>query len=391
MKHFLLRSGFFLSILIIYLVSCKGSEPSSEEADKYLVEATSVGTFTKDQVVSQLSSIYGALVQYGVKTYRITYNTTNTDGTTIQASGALIIPAIESAVPMVSYQHGTISSDSQAPSYFGTTTDSQFITMMASLGYVIVAPDYIGYGASNAYPHPYEHRSSLAQASLDLLRAAKEYFKKNNTSSWDGRLYLTGYSEGGYATMSLYKKMQDETSSEFNLRAVSVGSGAYNKTAFMNYLVNTSTGTTVEYNRLYAWVLTTYNRVYELNRSMSYYFKEPYASQIEANVSTASLGVSFNTIFTDSFKTALNDGTDTAFINAVKDNDVYDWKPNTTLWMYHGTADDLVPYFNSETAYEAMVAQGSTVVTFFPQTGLDHSTNITPYALGTLNMVSSVE
>ncbi len=385
------------------LLSCgKSPNPEPAEPDKYLVKAEAIDSLSVNEVRTQvgaMNALYASFVRYGVKAYRITYKTKNTDNQEIEASGAVVIPLIgtnDKAVPMISYQHGTIATESQAPSNFNPAgTDSKLVILLSALGYVSVAPDYIGYGVSKNLPHPYEHRQGLSQASLDLLRAAKEYFAKKDTRYWDKRLYLTGYSEGGYATMSLLKKMEEEASGEFNLRAVSVGSGAYNKTEFMKYIVNNQATTTVGYNRLYAWVLLTYNRIYGLNRPASYYFKEPYASQIPAQVknltdlSALNINTSISNTFTDSFKKALNDGTDTAFLNAVKDNDVYDWKPNTTLWMYHGTADDLVPVLNSQTAFNAMKAKGATKVKYTPLTGKDHTTAVQDYALGTLEMLGT--
>lgn len=35
-------------------------------------------------------------------------------------------------------------------------------------------PDYLGYGASSNYPHPYEHRETLASTSFDMIMAVKE-------------------------------------------------------------------------------------------------------------------------------------------------------------------------------------------------------------------------
>lgn len=70
-----------------------------------------------------------------------------------------------------------------------------------------------------------------------MLLVAREYIKKQPVIRWDSRLYLTGYSEGGFATMLLYKKLQDKVPTEFNLRGVSCGAGAYDKTSFMKALL----------------------------------------------------------------------------------------------------------------------------------------------------------
>ncbi|RYF59285.1 MAG: phospholipase, partial [Cytophagaceae bacterium] len=97
--------------------------------------------------------------------YRVTYTTTNTDGTSITASGALLIPTVNAgtAIPLLSIQHGTITSDDGAPSNYQSGSEAYtFGSVFASQGYIIAAPDYIGYGASKDLPHTYEHRNGLA-------------------------------------------------------------------------------------------------------------------------------------------------------------------------------------------------------------------------------------
>ena len=366
------------------------------EADQYLVSSTSVATLTKDQLAAQtaaVSPVYAVLLRQGIAVVKLVYNTKNWDGDAIQASGLLLIPNTSDAVPMISQQHGTIFSEADAPSNFGPGSEAyQFATVFASVGYIIACPDYIGFGASKNLPHTYEHRASLAQASLDMLRAAREYISRHKDIHWDSRLYLTGYSEGGYATMSLYKKMQDEVPAEFNLRAVSCGAGAYDKTNFMRALLTQKSAGVAHWNRAFLWVLLTYDQLYKLNRPLSSYFKEPYLTEIQAKRQLATLDVSFDEVLTDAFKTGILNGTDTAFLKAVADNDIYDWKPVTTLHLYHGDADPQVYYLNSKRAYEAMQTQGvGKTVQLFTSTGKTHAQTIPDWLIGTYTLFTTVQ
>ncbi|GAB3163903.1 alpha/beta hydrolase family protein [Telluribacter humicola] len=378
---------------LLFLPGCDRDNPITTPQNKYLVESKQVIEFSKEQLSQQLSALsplLAGLVRNGVKVHRITYKTKNTDGTDITASGAIILPSTTEAAPMISVQHGTIRSDSEAPSNFSPGTEAYYAgSLFSALGYIIVYPDYIGYGASKDLPHPYEHRESLGSASLDMLRAAKEFLKEQKDIKWDERLFITGYSEGGYATLALQQKLEQEAAGEFNLRASSAGSGAYNKTAFMNYLINNQTSGVASRNSLYLWVLLTYDRIYGLNRPASYYFKEPYATQIQQRGKDAVINVSLSDIMTDQFKQGLADGTDKAFLDAVADNNVYDWKPVTPTRLYHGDSDRLVFYFNSQNAYDAMIKHGATNVSLFPIKGGDHDTSIDKFLLGTLEFFTS--
>jgi len=124
---------------------------------------------------------------------------------------------------------------------------------------------------------------------------------------------------------------------------------------------------------------------------MSYYFKEPYASQVAASGKDASISVSLNQAFTDSFKQAVNDGTDKGFLAAVQDNDIHDWKPRTRTQLYHGDADEIVFYLNSKNAYEAMQKRGATNVELITMPGATHATGVVPFITGTYSFFGSIQ
>lgn len=384
-------------LLLVAPAGCsevESTDAAVQAPARTLVSGSLIGQYSKAQLQSRytgVSAVFQLLIRYGVRAYRIEYNTTNTDGKAIRASGALIVPDVATPLPMLSLQHGTITSDSEAPSYYGSGSEAnQFGSVFASQGYIIAAPDYIGYGASKDVPHTYEHRAGLATASLDMLRASREFLADKNVN-WNGRLFLAGYSEGGYATMALQKKIEEETGDEFNLVASSCGAGAYDKPAFMREIINNSTSGVASINRLYIWVLQTYDRIYGLNRPMSFYFKEPYATQIARNGINANISVSLNQTFTDAFKQGINDGTDTAFIDAVADNDIHDWKPRTPTRLYHGDADNTVFYLNSVNANDAMQKRGATNVTLVPVRGANHGTALLTFITGTYDFFSRVQ
>ena len=395
-----LKSAHFVYVtffIAVCLSSCRSSTTDPQPvADQYLVSSSSIATITKDQLVAQASAIspvYALLLRQGISVVKLVYKTKNWDGTAIQASGLVIVPNTTDAVPMISTQHDTIFTEAEAPSNFGTESEAyQYATIFASTGYIMVCPDYIGYGASKNLPHTYEHRASQAQTCLDMLRAAREYIKGQSAIRWDSRLYMAGYSEGGSTTMALYKKMQDEVPTEFNLRAVSCGAGAYDKTNFMKALLTQPSAGVAQWNRAFLWVLLTYDQIYKLNRLLSFYFKEPYLTDIQKNRQLATLNASFDQVLTDSFKAGILNGTDTAFLSAVADNNIYDWKPQTTLQLYHGDADPQVYYLNSQNAYDAMQARGAgKTVQLFTSKGKTHIQTISDWLAGTYGLFTSVQ
>ena len=394
--------SFFILLLAGFMVLAApvGCRQSGENdtvvpaSARTLVSSSLIGEYSTAQLRNRFSGVNAPLqffIRYGIKAYRIEYTTTNTDGKSIKASGALIVPDVPTAAPLLSMQHGTILSDADAPSNFGSGSEAySFGSVFASQGYIIAAPDYIGYGASKDLPHTYEHRNGLATASLDMVRAARDFLADKNIN-WDKRLFIAGYSEGGYATLSLQKKIEEETGSEFNLVASSCGAGAYDKPAFMKQIINSPSAGVDYINRLYIWVLLTYDRVYGLNRPMTYYFKEPYATQIAAKGKDVDINVSLNQIYTVSFKQAVNAGTDKEFLAAVQDNDIHDWKPRTRTQLYHGDADETVLYLNSKNTYEAMQKRGATNVELITMRGATHATGILEFITGTYSFFGTVQ
>ncbi|PKP38997.1 MAG: hypothetical protein CVT98_03810, partial [Bacteroidetes bacterium HGW-Bacteroidetes-15] len=328
-------------------------------------------------------------IRYGVKGVKITYKTISPSGEQILASGALLVPDNSIAMPFLSFQHGTILDESSAPSNF----QSEFNTISliyASTGYIMALPDYIGYGASLNLDHPYEHRKSLATATRDMIRASYEYFKLKKLNQPNDKLFLSGYSEGGFATMATFKLLQEEHPNEFNISGVTVGAGAYNKTDFVNWIINSTSE--LEFINNFIWVLDAYNNIYpQLQRPYDSYFNEPWATTVANYGVFAPIETNPSLLFNNAFVEGLKNGADTDFISAIADNNCYSWLPKSPMQLYHGTDDTFVPYFNSETAYNAMIELGASNIELITIDGGDHFTSVSEYAAGTFLFFLSIQ
>jgi pimeloyl-ACP methyl ester carboxylesterase len=374
--------------------ACKSNTPDPDStaaptADAtVLTGSTLIGEYSAATLASRASSVplVGALANYRIRVYRLTYRTHTPEGQEVTASGAALVPVAATALPVLSYQHGTLlpSSEGQAPSYYAPGSDVwSIVSILASTGYVVSAPDYLGYGATKALPHPYEHGASLASASADMLRATREFCQQQKVDV-NQKNFLLGYSEGGYATMALHKLLQEKYATALPVTASAPGAGAYHKTAFVRYILSATQP--FNYLSTYVWVLRTYDRIYALNRPYAFYYQEPYATQLQANP-FGSVPNQVSQLFTASFRQAVLTNSDAAFSKALADNDVYDWKPTAPLALFHGTADDYVPFFNSQDAYDAMQKQGATQVELHPIQGGDHFSSAAAYTLGAYGFI----
>lgn len=382
-------SRIFLFLFVVaFFLSCNQEDeidPPFEPA--YLVSYESMASYSKQEIIAAFSdggtSFPGIdfLLQHDVDALRITYHTVGVNGEAVVASGALLIPATNGRYPLLSFQHGTINDPSEAPSATGSFY-TELGAFFSSAGFITALPDYLGYGASSQINHPYQHRQSLATATRDMIRAAYEYFEIEASASPSNKLFLTGYSQGGYATMAALKLMQEEHSSEFNVSAATVGAGPYNKTATMQYLLTMDEEH--EDINTYIWVLDTYNKVYpELNRPYSFYFNEPWAGIIEEQGIHAAIESNPMALLTDEFRQGLLQGTDSEMMAVLADNDIFSWKPEMPLQLYHGTSDSLVPFFNSQSAYDSMTSLGASAIELKPVEGGTHISTFPDYMIGT--------
>ena len=96
---------------------------------------------------------------------------------------------------------------------------------MGSSGFVSVLPDYLGLGDSPGR-HPYIHAATEATATIDMLRAAREYCAAHGIGL-NGEVFLGGYSQGGHAAMATHRMVQQGFPDEFNVVASAPCSGPY--------------------------------------------------------------------------------------------------------------------------------------------------------------------
>lgn len=380
--------SIFVVLFVLFLNACKDKDAPSP-AVKYLSSAEVVANQSVEDFKNEANALGGGsdisqiliLAKYDISKIKLTYKTTTPLGDSVIASGALFLPiGFEGDLALGMLAHGTLFNPLDAPSYFKSGTEGFAGTFLASTGMVIAMPDYLGYGASENLAHPYEHAEGLATPNIDFVRAVREYLKQQNIST-NQRVMVAGYSEGGYAGMATYKKMEESFPTEFNVVAGVFGAGAYHKSASFDYLINTTRTPNANYNRSYLWVLLTYLDLFYEPIALNYIFKEPYATSIGQNGYLTELNVSLNQALNTAFIEDYNSGKLANLKAFIAENDVFDWKPKANVKLIHGTADEYVPYFNSADAYDAMLAKGATKVTLDPVEGGTHGSSISNYSI----------
>jgi dienelactone hydrolase len=281
-----------------------------------------------------------------------------------------------------------------APSYYDLRNNesiyqnyepSFLIATFASAGYVVAAPDGIGYGATKGREHPYVHTPSLARTSLDLLRAARELAARNGVEI-DSRVFITGWSEGGFAGMALHKLIEDTCPEDFPVAASSLLAGCYALSTMMDLFCQYDED--FPEHQICYWMLRSMARVYGLKRPFDQIVVPPFADALAKDVladAPKNPRVGLDPRFRDAY---LNDPDD-ELRRALRDNDRYDWKPLAPVFLHHGTHDDIVPFFCAQMAYEAIRARGGRVK-LYPYLGKDHYQPVNRYVTRSLTDFAGV-
>jgi len=339
-----------------------------------------VSAEAKDKVsADDLKQSYGqfaAFIKNGYTAYRVTYHTTNTDGKDIVASGAIFVPDAKTPLPLLNYNHGTYfpSHEREAPSYMSYSYEVIIGKLFSGAGYLVVMPDYIGYGSTKKELHPYGAYHEIAGSVIDMLLAAKEFCNKNNITL-SGKYFFSGWSEGAAVAVATVKTLEEKYKNEFTPTATVVNAGPYYSSQFVHHILDSEHS--LQYMNTYVWILQSYNRLYHINKPLNYYFNEPAATDLQEGPETY-ISRDPKKLFTETFRNNYKEGKDTALQNALLRNDLWDWKPESKIVFCHGDRDEYVPLFNSEKAYTEMKAKGADVsLQVFK--GQNHSSGIFNY------------
>ncbi len=192
---------------------------------------------------SQLLQIAGAPT-CGVDFYYLKFWTVGGANEPTQSSGALMVPTgpastCSGARPIVEYAHGTNTDRTlniADPTNPSNTEGALIAAMFAAQGYIVVAPNYAGYDISTLGYHPYLNAVQQSSEMMDILAAARIALPKTQTSSTsdNGKLFLTGYSQGGYVAMATQRAMQ---AANQTVTAAAPMSGPYALETFGDLLV----------------------------------------------------------------------------------------------------------------------------------------------------------
>jgi len=332
----------------------------------------------KSLLDANMPNVDDSTVVYGYKAYKIPYVTTDEFGRAVSASGLMVVPTgmpdvvYQIGLSMVSDDHGTIMADYEAPTVMAINSSSpegSAVILTSLAGFITLQPDYVGFGDARESYHPYMLKKSLANSTVDFIIQAQKFANENNIKL-NGQLFLTGYSEGGYASMATIKMIEESTNIKVAMSAPMAGPYDLNSTAF-----GVLSQSEIAVPSFIADIGYAYGATY--HQEMEDIFNEPYASKMDELFSgaynrkeidnqlvttvTGNHGLYSPAFVNDFFTNPKN-----WFREAVLENNIDRWASKTPIRLVHCEGDDIIPYAISELTEKRMKMAGSKDVSIVP-------------------------
>jgi hypothetical protein len=337
-----------------YMVSSVVGDVSFKGIKAYIVS----------QVCYYMTELGNQHYQYDLQLWNINYWTVDTAGNYAVASGVVIVPQGITQLPLLSFQHGTMLMKKEAPTLSEGAELGFATTFAAADGFLISMPDHLGLGQS-AYvrqmglTHPYCQAVPLAVPAIDMMDAVKTFLAQEfkNLVIKD-KLFLAGFSEGGYATMALHRELDTTGNDLPPVTASAFMEGPYSLSKIMLDKLMANQTFPVLYFAPY--LLVAMDRTYNLYSDASEYMDFPYDMTVaplingyfsEATVDSQMPPVPRN-VLVPSVASELQSYQGILY-NALQQNDLVPaiiplgaWKPTAPIDLIHGKRDDCVPYGN---------------------------------------------
>jgi pimeloyl-ACP methyl ester carboxylesterase len=270
------------------------------------------------------------------------------------------------------------------------------VEIVASMGYVVVIPDYPGFGASALIPHPYLIKEPTVRSIVDMLFAVKELCKSDVPGiSLKNDYFLIGYSQGGWATMALHKALETEYSAEFNLAGSVCGAGPYDIKYLFQTMITASTYPMPVYLGYIVFAYSSYN---QFTNPVNEIFNEPYAARLNSLYNGLSdfqqinnqLTTSISGLITPDFLSGFASSAKFSTVrDALTDNSIAPWQTLKPLYLVHGGSDTQVNPAVTTYFYDAMIAAGTSPLICSREIipGLDHGDGLAPCMIKGLQFI----
>lgn len=276
------------------------------------------------------------------------YPSVDQHGDTLTLSGRVMVPD-QQPKGIILIPHYTIWSNEDAPSN-EPTYEAKFFKK----DYVLLMPDYIGFGVTRDRVHPYLAGELTARNCIDMVLGAQPMLDSLQLGIPLDSIYIMGYSQGGAAALWTLRVIEESYADRIHVRGCFVGAGPYDVALTFDEALARER---VLMPALIPLMLVGTDEAYDLHLNRSELLKKTTEKKYQKYI--ASKDYSMVKIF---FKMAnhrmhhwlkpaafdkshpqtqrLYEGLQRSSI--VTASDCPDWTPQAPLYVFHSTEDDIV-------------------------------------------------
>jgi len=302
----------------------------------------------------------------------VLYMTRDPMGLPATASAGVLVPKGTAAActgerPVLLYAHGTSTAHATNMADVKNNSEAALaMAMFAAQGFIVVAPNYLGYDKSSLSWHPYLNAESSGVDMVDGLRAAKAHLAAESAVKPSAKLLVSGYSQGGHVAMAVHKIIERDYAAEFTVTASAPMSGPYNIVGFGDAVVNVqpNAGATIfapmqltSYQKSYGNIYSTPSEAYQAPFDASAESLFPSDKSVSELIAAGKLPAdpTFTKLFgtggllKDSFRAGYATG---GFRKALQTNTLLGWTPKRPIALCGGKQDPTV-FFDINTSVSA--------------------------------------
>ena len=157
-----------------------------------------------------------------VREQMLLYPSIDQRGDSLTLSGMVTIPTDRPAKGIILIPHYTIQADKEAPSN-QLIYDAKFYKE----DFVLLMPDYIGYGITRDSVHPYLAGELTARNCIDMVLAAQTMLDTMDLHIPLDSIYIMGYSQGGFSALWTLRVIEESYADRIHVKGCFVGAGPY--------------------------------------------------------------------------------------------------------------------------------------------------------------------
>ncbi|ANZ38652.1 hypothetical protein BBK82_23905 [Lentzea guizhouensis] len=314
---------------------------ASQQTRGSVVAVHPVSTMDVQQVGTYLRhwGLDASRVRFGVDAKQVIYRTVDAHGVPTTASSLVVVPRNDDRSPrQVTWLHGTTAYRGSVASV-RDGNDRAAAVLFAAAGHLTTAPDYLGLGAGPG-PHPYVDAPSTVTASVDALRATGELAAQQGRRP-DRRVFVTGHSQGGHATMALGQALQRGADQRLRLGGLAPVAGPMKPSLLVAKGANDEIANSVAY--LAYWTVA-WNRVHHLYDDPAEAFRDPsivrlFDGEHRNEDIFPHLPRTVAELFTESYLARVKHPTGVLRAKLDEADRYCDWRPRVPVTIYSSTGD----------------------------------------------------